>query len=45
MLPRKGLKEIAFHGLMLLRNEGHVMTPRPASERLVFEARRHLTGR
>ncbi len=34
-----------FHGLVLLRNEGHVMTPRPASERLVSEALRHLTGR
>jgi len=37
--------EIVFHGLVLLRNDGHVMTPRPASERLVSEALRRLTGR
>jgi release factor glutamine methyltransferase len=39
------MKEILFHRLVLLENEGHVMTPRPASERLVSEAIRRLTGR
>lgn len=41
----QGVKEVVFHGLVLLRDQGHVMTPRPASERLVSEALRRLTGR
>jgi release factor glutamine methyltransferase len=41
----QGVEEVVFHGLVLLRNQGHVMTPRPASERLVSEALRRLTGR
>ena len=45
LLPPQSVKKIVFHGLVLLRNQGHVMTPRPASERLVSEALRCLTGR
>jgi release factor glutamine methyltransferase len=38
------VQEVTFNGLVLLRAEGEVMTPRPASERLVAEACRRLTG-
>jgi release factor glutamine methyltransferase len=38
------VEEVTFNGLVLLRNDGVVMTPRPTSERLVAEARRRLGG-
>jgi methylase of polypeptide subunit release factors len=42
---RQGVDEVTFYGLVLLRNEGLVMTPRATSERLVFEALCRLNGR
>lgn len=36
------MHEVIFNGLTLLSTPGEVMTPRPASERLVAEARRRL---
>jgi release factor glutamine methyltransferase len=36
--------EVTFNGLALWRADGRVMTPRPASERLVAEASRRLRG-
>jgi release factor glutamine methyltransferase len=36
---------VTFNGLSLLTAPGSVMTPRPASERLVAEARARLVGR
>jgi release factor glutamine methyltransferase len=37
--------QVPFNGLTLLSAPGWVMTPRKASERLVFEARERLAGR
>src|SRR5918994_6327241 len=39
------MSEIAFAGVPLLTAPGRVMTPRPASERLVAAARSRLEGR
>jgi release factor glutamine methyltransferase len=36
--------EVTFNGIVLWRADGRVMTPRPASERLVAEASRRLRG-
>jgi release factor glutamine methyltransferase len=38
------VEEVTFNGLALWRADGLVMTPRPASERLVAEASRRLRG-
>jgi release factor glutamine methyltransferase len=38
------VEEVTFNGLALWRADGRVMTPRPASERLVAEASRRLRG-
>ena len=42
---RQSVDEVTFYGLVLMRNEGLVMTPRATSERLVFEALCRLNGR
>ena len=39
------MSEVTFDGLVLLGSPGRVMTPRPASERLVAAARARLAGR
>ena len=42
---RQSVDEVTFYGLVLMRNERLVMTPRATSERLVFEALCRLNGR